>query len=59
MTKKKVKTDWKVILGGMVCLTAVELYNLSLGNNGTYLVIFVAIIAGAIGVSIDKPKFMK
>jgi len=43
----------------MVCLTAVELYNLSLGNNGTYLVIFVAIIAGAIGVSIDKPKFMK
>lgn len=53
--KKENKTDWKVILGGMVCLTICELYALSQGINGTMFAIYVGIIACAIGISIDNP----
>lgn len=53
MDKKKV--DWKVILGGMACLTALEIYALSQGINGTLFTIVIAIIAGAIGITIENP----
>jgi len=55
MDKKK-QIDWRVILGGMGCLTIAELYNLHLGNNGTYFAIFVGIIAGTIGFTLPQPK---
>ena len=54
MTKKQ-KVDWKVILGGMACLTVVELYALNQGIDGVLLTTFVAIIAAAIGVTIPNP----
>ena len=58
-TKKKQQTDWRVILGGMVCLTVAELYALSQGINGTMFSVFVGIIALAIGVKIDTPNILK
>ena len=58
MTKKKQPT-WQVICMGIACVTTAEIYNLYLGNNGTYFAIFVAIIAGAIGVTIPTPKFLQ
>ena len=51
----KDKIDWKVIIGGMACLTIVELYALSQGINGVALTTFVAIIAATIGVTIPNP----
>ena len=54
MTKKKI--DWRVIIAGMVCLTCAEIYALSQGIDGTMFAVFVAIIAGSIGVVIPKPK---
>ena len=53
----KQKTDWRIVVVGMICLTAAELYALSQGINGTIFAIFIAIIAGAIGVVIPTPKF--
>ena len=51
------KTDWRIVVVGMICLTAAELYALSVGINGTIFAIFIAVIAGAIGVMIPTPKF--
>jgi len=59
MTKKKQKTDWRVILGGMACLTTAEIYALSQGINGTMFSVFVGIIALAIGVKIETPNILK
>lgn len=53
--KKKPRTDWKVICVGMACLTVCELYALHMGINGTMFAVYVGIIAGAIGLSIDNP----
>ena len=52
---EKNKIDWKIVIGGMACLTAVELYALSKGINGVALTTFVAIIAATIGVTIPNP----
>jgi len=54
MAKKK-SIDWKIIVGGMACLTITEIYAISQGINGTMFAVFVAIIAGAIGVTIPSP----
>lgn len=48
-----------IIITGMICLTALEAWALYLGIDGTLLAIVIAIIAGAIGVVIPTPKFMK
>jgi len=53
------KIDWKIVCFGMACLTAAEIYALSQGINGTYFSIFVAIVAGAIGITIPSDKFIK
>jgi len=51
----KIKTDWKVVCVGMVCLTAAEIAALILGYNGTLLKSFLVIMALAIGVTIENP----
>ena len=53
MTKETI--DWRIIATGLVCLTAAEVYALSQGINGTIFTIYVAIIAGAIGVFVPNP----
>ena len=57
--EKKNKTDWRVICVGMVCLTAAELYALSLGFNGYLLTAFMATMAGFIGLKIETPNILK
>jgi len=54
MTSKK-KVDWKVLCTGLVCITALEAFALSLGFNGTMLKTVLVIIALAIGISIPTP----
>jgi len=54
MTNKE-KIDWRIITTGLVCLTAAEIYALNQGINGTIFTIYVAIIAGAIGVFVPNP----
>ena len=55
MTNKKKEMDWRIICTGLVCLTAAEIIALLLGFNGTMLKIYIAIVAGAIGITIDNP----
>ena len=55
MTKKKQKTDWRVICVGMVCITAAEITALMLGYNGTMLKLFLVIMAMGIGVVMENP----
>ena len=52
---KKNKIDWRLIATGLVCLTALEIYALSQGINGTFLGLVMVIIGGAIGISIENP----
>lgn len=54
MTQKK-QIDWRVVITGIVALTALEIYALSQGINGTLLGIVIAIIGLAIGVTIPNP----
>jgi len=53
------KIDWKVVCVGLVCITALEIYALSQGINGTLLKIVLIIIAGVIGVTIPNPIKVK
>ena len=55
MTKKKQKTDWRIVCVGLVCLTAAEITALILGHNGTLLKTFLVVMALAIGVTIPNP----
>jgi len=56
MTSKKDVIDWRVIIGGMACLTIAEIYALSQGIDGVMFAAFVAIIAGVIGVTLPQLK---
>ncbi len=55
MAKDTVKIDWKIVCTGLVCLTAAEIVALLNGINGTILTVYVAIVAGAIGVFVPNP----
>ena len=57
MAKKKI--DWKIVCTGLICLTAIEIYALSVGFNGTLLKIVLIAIAGVIGITIPLDKFIK
>ncbi len=57
MIKKKI--DWRIVCTGLVCLTALEVYALSMGMNGTLLKIVLIAIAGAIGMTIPLDKIIK
>ena len=56
---KKQKIDTKVIITGLICLTALEAFALHKGIDGVILTTVMAIIAGAIGVMIPTPKVFK
>ena len=57
MTKKKI--DWRIVCTGLVCLTALEIFALSMGINGTLLKIVLIVIAGVIGITVPLDKFIK
>ena len=46
-----------VVCTGIVCIAVIECYALSKGINGVILTGVIAIIAGAIGVTIPTPKW--
>lgn len=49
---------WTIIIG-IICLTIIECWALYNGINGTLMLLVVAIIAGAIGVTVPTPNFLK
>jgi len=55
MTKKKETIDWKIVVAGLMCLTAIQMFALSQGIDGTLMTLVIGIIALAIGVSIPNP----
>ena len=59
MTTKKKEIDWRIVVTGLLCLTGLEVYALSLGINGTILSVVIATIALAIGITIPYDKFVK
>ena len=54
MTKHKIHHG--VIITGLLCITALSLFALSLGYDGLLLTIVVGLIATAIGVVLPQPK---
>jgi len=55
MTDMKNKIDWRIICFGIACITILEIVALLKGFDGLILTTVIAIIAAAIGVSIDNP----
>lgn len=51
----QIKTDWRVVSVGLLCLTGLELFALGKGINGVLLTSIIGVIALAIGVSIKNP----
>ena len=54
MTKKR-KVDWRIVVTGLIWLTAIQIYALSQGVNGTLMTLIAGIIALAIGVTMPNP----
>ena len=54
MIDKKKQVDWKIVCTGLLCVTAIELYALNLGFNGTLLKGVLMFIALAIGITIPS-----
>jgi len=50
--------DIKIIMTGIICITALEAFALYLGFNGVLLTTVIAIIAGAIGFTIPSEKII-
>jgi len=55
----KNKIDWRIVIVGLICLTAIEIAAMLNGINGTVRTIVIAAIAAAIGVTIPLDKFIK
>lgn len=55
MKKKKTKIDWRVICVGLICITVLEMYALSMGINGTLLKTVLMAIAVTIGITLPNP----
>ena len=53
---KENKIDWRIVVVGMLCLTALEMVALFMGVNGVLLTIVLALIAGAIGLTLPQVK---
>lgn len=50
------KIDWKIVCTGLVCITALEIFAITQGFNGTILKMVLIAIAIAIGVTIPAPN---
>jgi len=59
MTQKTKKIDWKIVVTGLVCITALEMVALSMGINGTLLKMVLIAIALTIGLTIPTPKLLQ
>ena len=52
------KINTNIIIAGIISLAAIEIVALLCGVNGTLMAIVIAVIAGAIGVTIPTPKVL-
>ena len=52
----KQEIDWRIVCTGLICLTALEVFAITQGFNGTILKIVLVAIAAAIGITIPTPK---
>ena len=50
------KIDWRIVIGAIVGLTAIEICALLKGVDGTLMTIIVAVIAGLAGWTLPAPK---
>lgn len=55
MAKKK-KVDWKVSVCAILCLTAIEIFAIQNGINGTLRTIIFAMIALIVGIQLPQFK---
>ncbi len=55
----KNEIDWKIIVTALVCITALEIYALSQGFNGTILKTVLVVLAGIAGWSLPQLKIRK
>ena len=55
MTEKK-QIDWRIVVVGLICLTALEGFAIYKGINGILLTGVIAIIAAAVGVALPQLK---
>lgn len=53
------EVDWKIIITGIICITALEAFALNKGFNGTMLKMTLVIIAGLAGLVIPSPIQVK
>ena len=51
--------DKQIVMLGIICLTILEIFALSMKINGTMFSLVVGVIALAIGVILPKPKMLK
>ena len=58
-TNKMKSVDKQIVMLGIICLTILELFALSMKINGTMFSLVVGVIALAIGVILPKPKMLK
>lgn len=49
----------KIIITALICITALELFALYKGINGTILAIVIATIAGLAGLATPAPKILE
>lgn len=52
----KQKIDWRIVVAGMVCITALEMLALVKGINGVALTAVVGALAGLAGWSLPQLK---
>ena len=52
---KQQKVSQGVVITGLLCITALLMFALALGYNGTLLALGVGVIAAVIGVAIPNP----
>jgi hypothetical protein len=57
MPKKKQQLDWRTACVGILCLTALEIYAMQQGINGTMRTIIFSLIALIIGVRLPQDFF--
>jgi len=53
------KIDWRIVVAGMGCVTAMEITALLMGYNGTILKIALVVVAGMAGYVIPSPIKLK
>ena len=51
--------DWKIVIAGLVCITALEIVALMQGIDGVILTSVVGILALVVGVAIPSEKVLR